>query len=95
MLEDKNAGALMAAISDLAKKVQPVTVASLRSGQNDAHWFIRKYELSTMVLAAIIIPLSMFSFVGIGISNTILPVRSFSGGFVRIKSEPGWLADKK
>jgi hypothetical protein len=71
MLEDKNASALIAAMSNLANKVQPVTVTSLRACQNDAHRVMRRYELHALMLVAIIIPLSMFSFVGIGISNTI------------------------
>ena len=66
-----DAGALMAAITKLAAKLQPVTAETLRACREDAPGAIRGYKRVVYALAAIIIPLSIYSFVCTAISNSI------------------------
>jgi hypothetical protein len=66
-----DAGALIAAITKLAAKLQPVTAETLRACREDAPGAIRGYKRVVYALAAIIIPLSIYSFVCTAISNSI------------------------
>src|SRR5271156_4814222 len=66
-----DAGALTAAITKLAAKLQPVTAETLRACREDAPGAIRGYKREVYALAAIIIPLSIYSFVCTAISNSI------------------------
>ncbi len=65
------AGALIASISKLAAKVHPVTGETLRACQDKARAQIRRYTWIAVGLAALIVPLSMISFITTGISNSI------------------------
>ncbi len=65
------AGTLIASISKLAAKVHPVTGETLRACQSKARAQIRKYTWIAVGLAALIVPLSMISFITAGISNSI------------------------
>jgi len=69
--DDPEAGDLIAAITKLAAKLRPVTAETLRACRDDAKGAIRLYRRIVYALAAIIIPLSVLSFICTGISNSI------------------------
>jgi hypothetical protein len=63
--------ALLSAVTRLAAKLHPVTAETLRACREEARSVIRRYEICVIVLAAIILPISIFSAVYTGISNAI------------------------
>jgi hypothetical protein len=65
------AGLLASAITKLASLVHPVTADTLRACREQAHRTIRNYRRMACCLAAIIIPLSMITFVYTGLSNAV------------------------
>jgi hypothetical protein len=65
------AGDLVNAITKLAAKLLPVTAETLRACREDADDAISSYKRIVMWLAAVIIPLSMISFIYTAISNSI------------------------
>jgi hypothetical protein len=65
------AGALMAAITKLAAKLRPVTAESLHACERAPHESIKSLRRITFILAAIIIPLSMVSFIFNALSESI------------------------
>ena len=69
--DSPDAGALIAAITKLAAKLHPVTAETLRACREDAPGAIRGYKRVVYALAAIIIPLSIYSFVCTALSNSI------------------------
>jgi len=69
--ESENPGALITAITKLAAKLYPVTAETLRACRDDADRAIEGYRWIVIKLAAIILPLSMISFIYTAISNTI------------------------
>jgi hypothetical protein len=69
--DDPEVGALIAAITKLAAKLHPVTAETLRACRDDAKGAIRLYRRFVYVLAVIIIPLSVISFICTAISNSI------------------------
>ena len=54
----------------MAAKLQPVTAETLRACREDAPGAIRGYKRVVYALAAIIIPLSIYSFVCTALSNS-------------------------
>ena len=66
-----DAGKTFAAISNLAAKVRPVTAETLRACRDDSDRSIRSYKIMSIWLAAIILPLSMISFIYTSLSNSI------------------------
>jgi hypothetical protein len=66
-----DAGALMASIAKLAASVHPVTADSLRDSSTSARGQISKYATWALVLAILIVPLSLVSFLTSGLSNSI------------------------
>jgi hypothetical protein len=69
--ESQEAGKLVSAIATLAAKVRPVTAQTLASCRNGACRDIRLYTLCALVLVAIIVPLSIASFITSGLSGAI------------------------
>lgn len=65
------AGRLATAITKLAALVHPVTAETLRACREQAYATIRNYRSMACALAAIILPLSMISFVYTGLSNAV------------------------
>lgn len=63
--------ALLSAVTKLAAKLHPVTAETLRACREEARSVIRRYEICVILLAAIILPISIFSAVYTGISNAI------------------------
>lgn len=70
-LDAPEAGALVSSISKLAAQLHPVTAESLRACREDSDDAIGSYKRIALLLAGIIIPLSMVSFIYTAISNTI------------------------
>jgi hypothetical protein len=68
---DASAGALLNDITKLGAQLRPVTAATLRASKRQAHITIRNYRWTAIVLAAFIVPWSIFSFVFTGINNSI------------------------
>jgi hypothetical protein len=66
-----DAGALMEAITKLAASVHPVTADSLRDSSTLARGQIAKYAKWAFVLAILIVPLSLISFLTSGLSSSI------------------------
>jgi hypothetical protein len=71
VMDNENISQLIAATTTLAKTVQPVTTESLKACETAAKKTIWRYEILVLILAILIIPLSIMSFVMTGISNTI------------------------
>ena len=69
--DSADAGALIAAITKLAAKLQPVTAETLRACREDAHQALSRYRWIVMGLAAVIVPVSIISFIYTAISNSI------------------------
>jgi hypothetical protein len=69
--DDSDAGLLVTAIGKLAELVHPVTANSLRACREQAHGTIRNYRQMAYCLAAIILPLSMISFIYTGLSSAL------------------------
>jgi hypothetical protein len=66
----------------LAAKLQPVTAETLRACRDDAVGAIRRYKRMAYILAAIIIPLSVGSFICTGISNKIASVTNVANEYL-------------
>ena len=69
--DGSDAGELAAAITKLAAKLKPVTAETLRACREDAHEAISTFKKIALRLAAVIVPLSILSFISVGISNKI------------------------
>jgi hypothetical protein len=69
--EGSEPSALLSAVTRLAAKLHPVTAETLRACREEARTVIRRYEIWVVLLAAIILPISIFSAVYTGISNAI------------------------
>jgi len=69
--DSPDAGALVAAITNLAAKLHPVTAETLRACREESDDAIRGYKRIVLWLASFVIPLSMISFIYSGISNSI------------------------
>jgi hypothetical protein len=69
--EGADGGALLAAITKLASRLLPVTSETLRGCREDARHAIRCYTIVVYVLAAVLVPASIFTAIDTGITNTI------------------------
>ena len=70
-MSDEDTTRIILAVTNLATKLKPVTAETLRAGGDEAQKAIRRYRLTAMILAAIIIPASIFSYITTGLSNSI------------------------
>jgi hypothetical protein len=69
--DDASAGELMSAIAKLGGQMAPVTAETLRASEKQVHDTIRNYRWIAIVLAVLIIPWSVMSFLYAGINTTI------------------------
>ena len=69
--DGSSAGVTLAAITQLAAKVHPVTGETLRTSQSKARAQIRTYTWIAVILGCFIVPLSMISFITSGLSASI------------------------
>lgn len=68
---EEAAANLMAALTTLAALAKPVTAASLRACQDDIKPTVRGYFISAIILAALIVPFSVASFLVSAISTSV------------------------
>jgi hypothetical protein len=68
---DAGAARLLAALTNLAARLKPVTPESLKACSSDKRHAVRDYWAWAVGLAAIIVPFSLASFVTSGISDAI------------------------
>jgi hypothetical protein len=69
--DDRNVGSILAAITRVSARTHPVTAETLWATEHDAKPTIKGYRKLAIRLAAIILPLSMISFIYTGISTSI------------------------
>jgi G:T/U-mismatch repair DNA glycosylase len=67
----QDAGALLTAITRLAKQLHPVTAETLRACREQAHTIIKKYEFYVFMLAIILVPASISNAVYTGLTDKI------------------------
>jgi len=68
---EKTAASLLSALAKLAAKLKPVTALSLEARVQDVQAAVRNYWIVALCLAVFIFPMSLASFVGTAISNSI------------------------
>jgi hypothetical protein len=66
-----DAPALHAALTTLSKLVKPVTAETIRACSAKTHYAIRRYWVLALILALLILPISVVSFVVKGISDSV------------------------
>jgi hypothetical protein len=68
---ERTAADLLSALTKLTAKLKPVTASSLAASVQDVHAAVRTYWIVAICLAVFIFPISLASFVGTAISNSI------------------------
>jgi nitrate reductase NapE component len=69
--DEKTAATLLSALAKLAARLKPVTALSLEARVEDVRAAVRTYWIVAVCLALIIFPISVASFVGTAISNSM------------------------
>lgn len=70
-LDEDTAAGLLAALTRLAARIKPVTAASLEACYHETRPTVRAYWIVAILLAVVIVPFSVFSFVTSAISEAI------------------------